>query len=124
MALTAGKSIRACCLDCCLGSAGEVRHCPAESCSLWPWRFGQRPETRGLARRSDGLTATGAVQSHCRDCHETRRDCHTPDCDLYHIRHRRRICVKNASPAAFGDAGASVRLPIAIRGAGEGYESR
>ena len=37
------KVIRLKCLDCCCGSAKEVALCPAENCSLWPWRFGKNP---------------------------------------------------------------------------------
>lgn len=38
-------AIRNKCLDCAAGSRHEVRHCPVDSCALWPYRFGSRPET-------------------------------------------------------------------------------
>ena len=37
------KSIRAKCLDCCGGSAKEVRLCPIPDCPLFPFRFGKNP---------------------------------------------------------------------------------
>ena len=89
--LSPGKSIRAYCVWCSGGSRPEVRLCPAEDCALWPWRFGQRPETRGIERRPDGMTATQAIHTRCRDCYEfPRRDCGIPDpdCALHHIRVR------------------------------------
>lgn len=41
--LTPIKAIRAKCLDCCCGSANEVKQCPCKSCSLHPFRFGKNP---------------------------------------------------------------------------------
>ena len=37
------RAIRAKCLDCCSGSASEVRKCVAVDCSLWPFRIGVNP---------------------------------------------------------------------------------
>jgi hypothetical protein len=37
------KAIRAKCLDCCCGNAGEVRKCVATNCPLWPFRLGINP---------------------------------------------------------------------------------
>ena len=42
-ALTPAKAMRAKCLDCCAGHAGEVRACPAIACALWPYRMGRNP---------------------------------------------------------------------------------
>lgn len=42
--MTPIRSIRAKCLDCCCGSALEVRLCPAADCSLYPYRMGHRPK--------------------------------------------------------------------------------
>lgn len=39
------KVIRAKCLDCCAGSAHEVRLCPATKCPAWYHRFGRPPAT-------------------------------------------------------------------------------
>ena len=44
MILTPIKAIRAKCLDCCCGNMAEVRRCPAEKCSLHPYRMGHRPK--------------------------------------------------------------------------------
>lgn len=37
------RAIRLKCLDCCCGSASEVRKCHISDCSLHPYRFGKRP---------------------------------------------------------------------------------
>ncbi len=37
------KAIRAKCLDCCCGSSHEVRLCPCQDCTLYPYRFGKNP---------------------------------------------------------------------------------
>lgn len=42
--LTPIKAIRAKCLDCCGGSAHEVRLCPAVGCPLYAYRLGHRPK--------------------------------------------------------------------------------
>lgn len=38
------KSIRAKCLDCCAGSAHEVRLCTATECPLYHYRMRHRPK--------------------------------------------------------------------------------
>jgi hypothetical protein len=42
-AMSATAAIRAKCLDCCAGSAHEVRLCAAIACPSWPWRMGTNP---------------------------------------------------------------------------------
>jgi len=37
------KALRLKCLDCCNGSAQEVRLCTAVDCSSWPFRMGRNP---------------------------------------------------------------------------------
>ncbi len=37
------KALRARCLDCCGGSAHEVRACVAVTCAAWPFRLGKSP---------------------------------------------------------------------------------
>lgn len=37
------KAIRSKCMDCCVGSAGEVRKCVTFKCALWPFRMGVSP---------------------------------------------------------------------------------
>ena len=49
------KAIRAKCLDCCYDNANYVRACDILDCSLWPYRFGKRPET--LMQQGKWLTA-------------------------------------------------------------------
>lgn len=36
------KAIRVKCLDCCGGSANEVKLCEIENCPLFPYRFGKK----------------------------------------------------------------------------------
>ena len=37
------KALRARCLDCCCGSATEVRKCVSIDCPSWPFRLGKNP---------------------------------------------------------------------------------
>jgi hypothetical protein len=37
------RILRAKCLDCCVGSAPEVRRCVSTDCDLWPYRMGTDP---------------------------------------------------------------------------------
>jgi hypothetical protein len=46
--LTRNRAIRAKCLDCCCGSANEVRLCPSHGCPLWPYRLGSEKRSRAL----------------------------------------------------------------------------
>ena len=38
------RAIRARCVDCCAGSAHEVKQCAVYGCALWPYRLGKRPK--------------------------------------------------------------------------------
>ena len=40
------KAIRAFCLECCGGSATEVKGCTCKNCALKPFRFGKNPYIR------------------------------------------------------------------------------
>ena len=42
------KALRLNCLDCCNGSAQEVRLCTAVDCPSWPFRMGKNPWRRKL----------------------------------------------------------------------------
>ena len=42
------KAIRLKCLDCCCGSANEVKLCTVEKCALYPFRFGKNPNRAGI----------------------------------------------------------------------------
>jgi hypothetical protein len=50
------KAFRLKCLDCCNGSAQEVRLCTAVDCPSWPFRMGRNPWTGPVsdARREQG----------------------------------------------------------------------
>lgn len=41
------QAIRLKCLDCCCGSAQEVRLCTITTCALHPYRFGRYPKDQG-----------------------------------------------------------------------------
>lgn len=41
--ITPIKAIRLKCLDCCCGSAHEVKLCTVEKCALYPFREGHNP---------------------------------------------------------------------------------
>ncbi len=44
--MTPLKAVRLKCLDCCCGSADEVRLCPCEDCPLHQFRFGKNPNIK------------------------------------------------------------------------------
>lgn len=46
--MTPMKAIREKCLDCCCGSAFEVRECPSTACPLHIYRFGRNPARKGI----------------------------------------------------------------------------
>lgn len=46
--MTPLKAIRLKCLDCCCGSAKEVKLCVCPDCSLFPFRFGKNPNRAGI----------------------------------------------------------------------------
>jgi hypothetical protein len=48
-AMTPLKVIRARCLDCCAGSAAEVRTCTAVHCPSWPYRMATSPWRKELS---------------------------------------------------------------------------
>ena len=60
--LTPIKAIRAKCLDCCCGVSSEVRRCPIEGCSLWPYRMGKRPQSKNVKDRA------GKTAPECKSC--------------------------------------------------------
>lgn len=65
------EAIRKHCMECCCGLWSEVERCHSpHTCTLWPFRFGQRPETARKEGRlvdpalfvctcSGGTTCTG-----------------------------------------------------------------
>jgi len=58
--LTPMQAIRAKCLDCCGGSAKEVRLCTIEKCPLYPYRFGKRPKVDKNTDQDDNEEKTAA----------------------------------------------------------------
>lgn len=48
------KAIRLKCLDCMCGNPVEVRLCPCDDCSLYPYRFGHNPNRAGIGNTSKG----------------------------------------------------------------------
>ena len=68
--ITRGKAIRLKCLDCCCGSAMEVRLCKSKACPLWRYRMGKEllPENHTDAAISPdkapgGVPANGEEES-------------------------------------------------------------
>jgi hypothetical protein len=95
------RAARRHCLSCCGGSANEVRHCPASSCALWPYRFGKRPTAADKATVNDrpvypierklaGASGLRAIRRRCIDCSGNSdpavRSCAFNDCALHLFR--------------------------------------
>lgn len=47
--MTPLRAIREKCLDCCCGSAHEVKMCVCEDCTLYPFRLGKNPNIKRRA---------------------------------------------------------------------------
>lgn len=64
------KAIRLKCLDCCCGSAHEVKLCTVEKCSLFPFRLGKNPNRAGIGgngyfgAKQSGPTSVSATNEH------------------------------------------------------------
>lgn len=56
--MTPVKAIRAKCLDCCGGSAHEVKLCPCVSCSLYPFRLGKNPNCKSKGKKTQSEVET------------------------------------------------------------------
>jgi hypothetical protein len=95
------RAARKHCLECCDGSANEVRLCSAMSCALWPYRFGKRPTAADKAtvtgqaiypveRELSGTSGLRAIRKRCVDCSGNRdpdvRACAFNDCTLHPFR--------------------------------------
>ena len=61
--ITRGKAIRLKCLDCCCGSAVEVRRCESRRCPLWRFRMGRETQEENStdAQVSESREAGGAA---------------------------------------------------------------
>jgi hypothetical protein len=95
------RAVRLACLECCNGSASEVRQCVATSCPLWTFRFGRRPSTEDRAatagrqvypieKRLTGTSGLKAVRRRCLDCSggtdAAVRSCTVSACPLFEFR--------------------------------------
>ena len=67
--MSAHAALRLHCLDCCAGSADEVRKCTAIRCPSWPFRMPRNPWRAPLsdeqleARRQQGLALARKMHS-------------------------------------------------------------
>ena len=67
--ITPLKAIRLKCLDCCCGSAHEVKLCTAEKCPLYLFRLGKNPNRAGiggngcLGVKQSGSTSNSAANT-------------------------------------------------------------
>ncbi len=84
--LTPLRSIRAFCLWCCLGNYREIGLCPAEECSLHPFRSGKGSRGKGSILKP--------VRAKCLDCSGysivSARDCWAEECSLWPYRMGKR----------------------------------
>lgn len=62
--ITPVKAIRAKCLDCCCGSAQEVKLCPVTDCSLYPYRMGHNPNRKGKGGNPANFAPPSPAQPH------------------------------------------------------------
>jgi len=79
------KAIRAKCAWCCGDQPLEVKHCPATSCPLHPWRSGKKPEG---ATKSALKTIREKCLMDCGDPNSAAsvKDCQVKDCPLWQHR--------------------------------------
>lgn len=61
--MTPMKAIREKCLDCCGGSAFEVRECPVSACPLHIYRFGRNPARKGIGGKSGLFDSSGDLNA-------------------------------------------------------------
>ena len=58
------KAIRSKCLDCCCGSAKEVRLCPAPDCPLYLFRYGHNPNRKGAGNPAPQIPTQRGISDH------------------------------------------------------------
>jgi len=63
--LTPIKAIRAKCLDCSAGSHKEIRECPIDRCSLYPYRMGKNPYIK--RRKGSNVAGMEALRKYRED---------------------------------------------------------
>ena len=56
------KALRLRCLDCCAGSASEVRLCVSVTCPSWPFRMGRSPWRQPLSEETRERLARSAFK--------------------------------------------------------------
>src|SRR5215469_5934030 len=56
--------IRTSCLDCCAGSAHEVRCCVAMACPSWPFRTGKNPWRAPISEERREASRRNAARMH------------------------------------------------------------
>lgn len=61
------KALRERCLDCCAGSAHEVRCCTATKCPAWPFRLGKIPWSRPISEKQRAAGRAAAARRHGHD---------------------------------------------------------
>jgi hypothetical protein len=76
--MTPLAALRLRCIDCCGGSADEVRKCVALSCPAWPFRMGANPWRAPLsdaekARRRNLLARVGKIAGNSSKPEKSRR---------------------------------------------------
>jgi hypothetical protein len=76
--MTPLAALRLHCLDCCGGSADEVRKCMALTCPAWPFRMGANPWRAPLsdaekARRRNLLARVGKIVGKSSEPEKSRR---------------------------------------------------
>ena len=92
---TPAKAIRKHCLWCCNDQAAEVRLCPDDECSLWPWRIGSRE----FAPQGT-LSRLRSIRGRCLACAGSAaqvRECAFEDCPLYLYRFGKTVGRKPVS---------------------------
>lgn len=62
---TVMEALRARCIECCSGSAQEVRYCVAFKCPSWPFRMGKNPwvEKRVLSEEHKAKAAEALAKA-------------------------------------------------------------
>lgn len=76
------KAIRKKCLWCMCDVSNEVRLCTCgDTCTLYPYRFGKKPEYK------PALTPLKSIKAKCYDCSgfskKEQRNCEFKECDLW-----------------------------------------
>jgi hypothetical protein len=114
-------AVRHKCLDCCCELTEEVKLCPAEGCSLWPFRFGTYPTDHQGPK-----TVLRPIREKCRDCmpepfkpgHAPVKDCERKCCPIYPYRlgTNPKLKGKGGTPPVSGQFKPAISSQPPIRG--------